>query len=115
MFSNPLVRMAEQVLESVISQHTQQMNIVKDQAAAPMQAAIGKVTGGAWTGVGADAFVDEVSNLHLPGMHKINEHGEGLLKGLFHARDTMKKADQEAQAQVRALEEIFGKIAAGLG
>jgi len=111
MFANPLIRLAEQVLENVISQYTSQLNVVKDQAAAPMQAAIGKVTGGAWTGVGADAFVEEVSSLHLPGMGKIGDQGESFIKNLFQARDAIKKADQEAQSQVRALEQIFEKIA----
>ena len=50
-----LLRFARQVVAGVMSQLTQQMNIVQQQAYRPMQMMVQQVTGGVWIGKGADA------------------------------------------------------------
>ncbi|HZT07045.1 MAG TPA: WXG100 family type VII secretion target [Chloroflexota bacterium] len=107
-----LLRFAEQVVQSVIQQYTQQMNVVKEQAYQPMQQILQQVEGGAWTGTGADAFKEELSSLHMPGVGTIGEQGESFIKNLMQAGQIMAKADQEANQQVQALAEVFQKIIA---
>lgn len=61
-----LLRFARQVVANVLSQLTQQLNIVQQQALQPMRTMIQQVTGGVWVGDGANAFVQEVSSLMIP-------------------------------------------------
>ncbi len=56
-----LLKLARQVVESVMGQLMQQFNVVQEQAMSPMKAMVDQVVGGVWVGDGADAFVEEVS------------------------------------------------------
>ena len=90
-----LVRIAKAVLQQVLQGLMSQFNVVQDQALAPMRAMVQAVTGGIWIGQGADAFVEEVSNLMIPGVGKVGNNITKLHKDLVHARDTMDQADQD--------------------
>jgi len=95
--SKALLRLAKKVLEQVLSGLTQQFNVVQQQALAPMRAMIQAVTGGIWIGRGADAFVEEVSRLMIPGVGKVGDNITKLRKDLTNARDVMDKADSEVK------------------
>lgn len=108
-----LIRLARKVVEGVMSQMMQQLNIVQDQALAPMRQMIQAVTGGIWIGDGADAFVDEVSSLVIPGVGRVAEHIGIVHKNLQHAVDVIDQADATVNGKVNGLGEIFQNIYSG--
>lgn len=108
-----LIRLARKVVQGVMSQLTQQLNIVQDQALAPMRKIVQSVVGGVWVGDGANAFVEEVSNLAIPGVGQVGEHISFVHKGLQHAIDTIDQADATVNGKVNGLADIFGGIYAG--
>ena len=105
-----LLRFARQVVQNVLSQLTQQFNIVQEQAYSPMQAMVQQVTDGVWVGKGADAFVDEVSGLMMPGVGKIGDGINVFSKNITNAMDVMDRADDQVSGMVNALGDIFDSI-----
>jgi uncharacterized protein YukE len=105
-----LLRFARAVVQSVLSQLTQQLNIVQEAAMAPMRAMVQAVTGGVWKGKGADAFVQEVSSLMIPGVGTVMQHIQGVQGNLQKASDIVDRADAEVNNQVNQVSEIFGSI-----
>jgi uncharacterized protein YukE len=110
MIARILIRIARKVIESVLSQLMQQFNVVEQMAQAPMQAMVQQVVGGVWIGKGADAFVEEVSSLMIPGTQNINQHISVFSNNLTRALDTMTQADQQVRNIVGGLNDIFGGI-----
>jgi uncharacterized protein YukE len=105
-----LLRFARQVVQNVLSQLTQQFNVVQEQAYSPMQAMVQQVTDGVWVGKGADAFVEEVSGLMMPGVGKIGDGINVFSKNITNAMDVMDRADDQVSGMVNALGDIFGSI-----
>ena len=105
-----LLRFARQVVQNILSQLTQQFNIVQEQAYSPMQAMVQQVMDGVWIGKGADAFVDEVSSLMMPGVGKIGDGINVFSKNIQNAMDVMDRADDQVSGIVNALGDIFDSI-----
>lgn len=105
-----LLRFARQVVQNVLSQLTQQFNVVQEQAYSPMQAMVQQVTDGVWVGKGADAFVDEVSSLMMPGVGKIGDGINVFSKNIQNAMDVMDRADEQVSGMVNSLGDIFDNI-----
>jgi len=105
-----LLRFARQVVANVLSQLTQQFNIVQNQALQPMRMMIQQVTGGVWVGDGADAFVQEVSSLMIPGVGKVGENITTMQRNLNRAIEVMDRADQQVNNMVRGLADVFNGI-----
>jgi hypothetical protein len=110
MFTDLLLRVAKMVVQQVMQGLTQQLNVVLEQAYNPMQAVLEQVTGGVWKGVGADAFVEEVSSLELPGVGLIGDQIRGFQANLQRAEEIMEEADKKANQAVRGVDEIFRRI-----
>jgi hypothetical protein len=108
-----LLRFAAQVVQTVMGQFTQQLNVVAEQALNPLQSVVQIVTGGAWRGVGADAFVQEVSSLAIPGVGIVGEQIRTFQNNLHRASEIMIQADNQANQAVQGLGDIFDKIFAG--
>ncbi len=105
-----LIRFARQVVQNVLSQLTQQFNIVQEQAYSPMQAMVQQVMDGVWVGRGADAFVDEVSSLMMPGVGKIGDGINVFSRNIQNAIDVMDRADEQVNGVVNSLGDLFGGI-----
>jgi len=105
-----LLRFARQVVQNILSQLTQQFNIVQEQAYSPMQAMVQQVMDGIWVGKGADAFVEEVSSLMMPGVGKIGEGISTYSRNIQNAMDVMDRADEQVAGIVNALGDIFDGI-----
>jgi uncharacterized protein YukE len=97
-----LLRLARQVLESVLSQLMQQLNVVEEEALSPMRRMIETVTGGMWIGKGADAFVEEVSTMMIPGVGRVSQTISTLNKNIQHARDVVERADEEVDRLIKS-------------
>ncbi len=105
-----LLRFARQVVQNVLSQLTQQFNVIQEQAFSPMQAMVQQVTDGVWVGKGADAFVEEVSSIMMPGVGKIGDGINVFSKNIQNAMDVMDRADEQVSGFVNSLGDIFGGI-----
>jgi uncharacterized protein YukE len=105
-----LLRFARSVVQNVLGQLTQQFNIVQEQAFKPMQAMVQQVTDGVWVGKGADAFVEEVSSIMMPGVGKIGDGINVFSKNIQNAMDVMDRADEQVSGFVNSLGDIFGGI-----
>lgn len=105
-----LLRFARSVVQNVLGQLTQQFNVVQEQAFSPMQAMVQQVTDGVWVGKGADAFVEEVSSIMMPGVGKIGDGINVFSKNIQNAIDVMDTADEQVSGFVNSLGDIFGGI-----
>lgn len=111
--SSFLFRMARAVVQQVLGQLTSQLQIVQQLALAPMRMMIQTVTGGAWIGEGANAFVQEVSTLMIPGVGKVGSQITFMSQSLNKAIDTMDQADAKVKSIAQNIGGIFGGIFSG--
>jgi uncharacterized protein YukE len=98
---NLLLRLARAVLDNVLSQLTQQKNIVAELALKPMNMMIQQVGGGIWIGKGADAFVQEVQSLCIPQTRAIETTIGTLGVNLTQARERIERADQDVNRLIQ--------------
>jgi uncharacterized protein YukE len=97
-------------VQNVLGQLTQQFNVIQEQAFSPMQAMVQQVTDGVWVGKGADAFVEEVSSIMMPGVGKIGDGINVFSKNIQNAMDVMDRADEQVSGIINSLGDIFGGI-----
>lgn len=97
-----LLRLARAVLETVLSRMAQQLNTVQEQALAPIKAMAQQVVGGVWIGEGANAFVDEVFSMVVPGVTQSGEHISTMSTNIQKARDIVDRADEEVDQMVKS-------------
>lgn len=100
--SDAMLRLVRQLLETVLSQLAQQVTTVQEMALAPLRLMIQQVVGGIWIGEGANAFVEEVTNLLIPDVTLIGEDITQFSKNLGSARDIIEKADEEVDRLVQS-------------
>ena len=105
-----LLRFARQVVLNVMSQLTQQVSVIEDQAMNPMRQMIHQVTNGVWIGEGANAFVEEVSSMFIPGVGRVAETINIVNSNLNHAIDVLDQADQQVTALANSLGDLFSNI-----
>jgi uncharacterized protein YukE len=111
MLLDGLLRFAEQIVDSAVQQLTQQLTAVAEQAVNPLQGILKKLEGGGtWDGTGAQAFSQELSSLHIPGLNVATDQINTYQQNLQRASDTIRQADQAASQTMRSLEDIFGGI-----
>lgn len=89
------------------------MNIIQSLVTAPMKGIVQAVVGGVWIGDGATAFVDEVSNLAMPGVGMVSDHVQFMRNNIQKAMDTINQAENQAKGIAQNLGDIFGGIYSG--
>ena len=102
MIGKLLMRLARKVVEGVLSQLNQLLNMVQELAMAPMRLMIQQVMGGVWRGNGANAFVQEVSSLMIPGVGKVASTITNLSNNLKFAQSVIDRADEEVNKIVKS-------------
>ncbi len=107
---NVLIRFARKVVQNVMQQLMQNFNVVQEQAFSPMQAMVQQVTDGIWVGQGADAFVEEVSSIMMPGVGKIGDQITTFNRNIGNAVDVLDRADETVNNVVNGLADLFGGI-----
>jgi len=90
-----LLRLARRVVENVMSQLMQNLNVVEEQSLNPMRTMVQSVVDGIWTGNGANAFVDEVSNMMIPGVGQVMDNIQRTHDNISHAVNVIDRADEE--------------------
>lgn len=99
---NIFLRLARAVLDTVLTQLTQQQSIVQDMALKPIDAMVQQVMGGIWIGKGADAFVQEVRSLVIPGIKTSQTSIVNMHRNLVFARDRIERADQDVLRLIKS-------------
>ena len=107
---NQLLRFARQVVMNVMSQLNQQVQVIENQAMSPMRNMIQQVVNGIWIGEGANAFVEEVSSMFIPGIGRVAETINVVNSNLQHAIDVLDQADQQVTTLVNSLGDLFDGI-----
>ena len=102
MIGKLLMRLARKVIEGVLSQLNQLLGMVQELAMAPMRMMFQQVTGGVWRGNGANAFVQEVSSLMIPGVGKVASTITGISNNLKFAQSVIDRADDEVSKLVKS-------------
>ena len=105
-----LLRVARAVLSTVLSQLTQQLDVVQDQALSPMRMMVQQVTNGVWRGEGANAFVNEVSQMMIPGVGQVGDNITMIIDNIRYAMDVMERADEQVNTVVNSLGDVFDAI-----
>ncbi len=107
---NMLFRFVRQVVLNVTSQAIQQMDLIQEQAYDSMQAMVQQVMDGLWVGKGADAFVEEVSDLFMPEVRGIGKGIGRFCKNIDNSVSTMDAADEQITGIINSLGDLFSGI-----
>jgi hypothetical protein len=110
MIKSLLLKFARQVVASVMSQLTQQQNIVENMAVKPMQMMIQQVVGGVWIGKGADAFVQDVSTIFIPKSNQIIQNINKFTLDIKGSVEIIDQADKQVNTLVNGLSDVFGSV-----
>lgn len=110
MFGSIFTKIARKVVDTVLGQLTKQISQLDDFVRAPMQAIIDEIVGGVWVGDGADAFVNELSSIFIPGTDGLKTSVSSIGAGINKAIDIMDQADNKAQSVVDDLVGVFDSI-----
>jgi hypothetical protein len=102
MMSFSILRMMAGPLDGALSQITRALNIAESQALSPLKAIVQSVVGGVWVGRGADALVEVVSQMAIPGVGQVMSQVSKFSGDIQHARELVNRADQEISRQVRS-------------
>ncbi len=108
--TSALIRLARAVVNQVKAQLMQQLNTVAEQVHNPLKLMVQAVTNGIWVGKGANAFVEEVSSLVIPGVGAVSERINTLHRNIQYAEDVIDRADEQVNTAVNSLADLFGKI-----
>jgi uncharacterized protein YukE len=105
-----LLRFARLVVQNVLSQLTKQLNVVEELALSPMRLMVQEVTGGVWKGEGANKFVEEVSNIMIPGVGQVCQQIRTVSTNVNRAVDVMDRADQQVNNLAKNTADLFKAI-----
>jgi hypothetical protein len=110
LFDNPLLHIATKVLEGVFSTLTKQVNVVDEMVKAPLKGIVQEVLNGAWTGKGADAFVEKINGEVLGGVETVMQTITDTNTKVHSALDRLKQADAQGAQRVQHLNDQFQAI-----
>ncbi len=97
-----LIRLARAAVRQIIAQMNAQVTLLEEQALAPMRAMIDTVNSGEWRGEGANAFVEEVSGLMIPGVGRVGEAITDNSNKLVKSVDIIERADQQVRSLIQS-------------
>ena len=96
-------------VQGVVNQVTQQANMVEG-VAGQIRGGMNPITGGAWTGQGADAFIEEVQSRLLPQIMALIASIGGFGGGITSAMDMIGQADNDVFGVVGNISDVFDSI-----
>ncbi len=96
-------------VESALSGIADQFKAVQEQGIDPLKAIVQEVQGGAWKGEGADAFVQELESLAIPGIGQVGEAINFFGGCVRQSVNIIQQADQAVDSLVSSvLDDVFG-------
>jgi len=95
-------------VESILSEVTNQFNVVQEMATNPLKLIVQTVMGGEWVGDGADAFVKELENLAIPGTGQLGDTINTFGKNIGSSVNIIKEADDAVSSLINStIGEVF--------
>lgn len=95
------LRFVRALVGAQLSQISGLLNIIEQQGLSPIRMIVQQVLGGVWKGQGANAFVEELNTLAIPGIGKVGEHLSLMSQKLNFAQDVIDRADEHAGRLVK--------------
>lgn len=95
MIKKALLRFVRAIVETVIQQINNGIQQVISEVLNPMNNIVGEVTGGVWTGDGANTFVEEVQSIMVPLLNQIQESGNVTNTSIYTSMDIIEAADEQ--------------------
>jgi uncharacterized protein YukE len=96
-------------VQDVVSQIVSQSNAV-DDVMGGIRGGMQPIVGGAWTGQGAEAFIDEVQSRLIPDIMALISSIGGFGGGINTAMGIVSQADSDSNSVVNTLMDTFGSI-----
>lgn len=96
-------------VQDVVGQVVQQANLV-EEVAGGIRSGLGPITGGAWTGAGARAFVEEVQTRLIPEIMALIASIGGFGFNITGALNIVQQADNDVFGVVGQVTDIFDSI-----
>lgn len=96
-------------VQDVVNQVVQQANLV-EEVAGGIRNGMNPIVGGAWTGQGAQAFIDEVQTRLIPEIMALIASIAGFGGGINTALDIVQQADNDVFGVVGQVVDIFDSI-----
>jgi hypothetical protein len=96
-------------VQDVVGQVMQQANLV-EEVAGGIRGGMGPITGGAWTGAGSRAFIEEVQTRLIPEIMALIASIGGFGFNITGALDIVQQADNDVFGVVGQVTDIFDSI-----
>jgi len=96
-------------VQDVVSQVTQQANMA-EEVSSGIRSGMQPIMGGAWTGQGAQAFIEEVNSRLLPEIAALISSIAGFGGGITNALDTISQADNDVFGVANQIGDVFDSI-----
>lgn len=109
-FTSILIRIARQVVESVIQTITQQVNILQDAITNPLKTIVQAVISGAWKGDGATRFAEEMGNEVIPQLLNIGNVTTTFGGTVRRSVEILNQAEAKATQQAQQLYDVFNNV-----
>lgn len=101
-----LLKFARAAVEGVMSQITQQINVVQDQVLQVIMSQLNPLRD-AWKGQGANRFFEEMEQQVLPNIQKMMNYGGDYTSNIRKAMDLIEGADQRAMGIINGILDDF--------
>ncbi|HMQ51347.1 MAG TPA: hypothetical protein PKE64_04475 [Anaerolineae bacterium] len=108
-----LIRLARRVVQQMQQKLNEQMSRLEDEVKQPIRGIVDQIVGGVWIGKGADAFVDEVTSLLVPGLDVSHQRIQNCHTNIDKAVDIMDHADDNVRKLADTMADQFSKVYAG--
>jgi hypothetical protein len=96
-------------VQDVVNQVTQQSSQVEDMLGT-IRGGMGPIQGGAWVGMGAEAFKEEVQNRLIPEIMQLIASIMGFGGGITQALDIVGQSDNDVFGVVGNVVDVFDSI-----
>lgn len=96
-------------VQDVVGQITQQANLV-EEVAGGIRNGMNPIMGGAWTGQGAQAFIEEVQSRLIPEITALIASIGGFGGNIMGAMDIIQQADNDVLGVAGQIADVFDSI-----
>ncbi|RRR68752.1 MAG: hypothetical protein EI684_17120 [Candidatus Viridilinea halotolerans] len=97
-----MIKLARAILQNVVREITAQRQSLIDDVTQPLNAIVQAVNSGVWRGNGADAFVQDLSSITIPGIGKIGDMIDKFTGDVNSAQEIIERADQQCEQMIRS-------------
>lgn len=101
-FKSILMRLARKLLQSALNQLQKQFKVVDEQVLNPINKIVDIVSGGAWIGEGANAFMEEINSLVIPKVTSIGTEIDVTKTLVTKAEDIIVRVDERVSQLVNS-------------